>query len=210
MKISKAKLKTIIEEELEKILLSEAKSSKYPNLTQTSIETHTPRSMVNTVEVTPKGREELLNKREKFPAPKSPEMKRSIPAVKKLFPKLSSKDIKREIELSAGSTNHVGDILDYLVGWMFPAVSDRDRVDIAALEVAESWSDIRNLDIDEAAAEDFLKKRTEGIVARAKVMFDKEQSLPPRPARNVIVPAAAIPGTPAYRQLQGLTNPTKK
>jgi hypothetical protein len=76
--------------------------------------------------------------------------------------------------------------------------------------VAESWSDIRNLDIDEAAAEDFLKKRTEGIVARAKVMFDKEQSLPPRPARNVIVPAAAIPGTPAYRQLQGLTNPKKK
>ena len=119
MKISKAKLKTIIEEELEKILLSEAKSSKYPNLTQTSIETHTPRSMVSTVEVTPKGREELLNKREKFPAPKSPEMKRSIPAVKKLFPKLSSKDIKREIEESAGSSNIIGDILDLLAKRMF-------------------------------------------------------------------------------------------
>jgi hypothetical protein len=93
---------------------------------------------------------------------------------------------------------------------MFPTSTIRDKVDIAALEVAESWSDIRNLDIDEAAAKDFLKKRTEVLAARAKAMFDKEQSLPPRPARNVPVGAAATPGTVASKQFQDLTNPTKE
>ena len=194
MKISKAKLKNIVKEELEKILLSEAKSPKYPDLTQT----------------VRRDRKPLLNKRNKVPAPKNPEQTRSIPAVIKLFPSFKSVDIKREIELSARSTNHVGDILDYLVGWMFPTSTIRDKVDIAALEVAESWSDIRNLDIDEAAAKDFLKKRTEVLAARAKAMFDKEQSLPPRPARNVPVGAAATPGTVASKQFQDLTNPTKE
>lgn len=209
MKISKAKLKNIIEEELEKILLSEAKSPKYPNLTQTSIETHTPRSMVSTVEVTPKGREELLNKREKFPAPKSPEMKRSIPAVKKLFPKLSSKDIKREIEESAGSSNIIGDILDLLVGWMFPHYTKTEKVDPSVVDAAESWSS-GPIDYDESKARVFLDEYEKQIFIKAKRMFDQEQSLPPRPAKGVKVGAAATPGTPANREFQGLTKPKKK
>lgn len=198
MKISKAKLKNIVKEELEKILLSEAKSPKYPDLTQT----------------VRRDRKSLLNKRNKVPAPKNPEQTRSIPAVIKLFPSFKSVDIKREIELSARSTNHVGDILDYLVGWMFPYFTNRGEVDTAALEVAESWDDPRQLDIDEDAAKDFLKKRTEVLhvraqerAARAKVGFDKERSLPPQIAGRR---PWSGPNADALRQLADLTNPTKE
>lgn len=220
MKVSKARLRQIIREEIER--LGEATTPTkilYPGereeiKRQRRVGTTAPMRTRNPGQTPPRS----------FTRRHTALERRAQGIAKKLFPDLGSAEITFEIEQSARGRNPSGEILNNIVGFMYPGVT-RARAREQYLEFAEEWIGFHDDPVlekggreDTEKIEDFIEyveniapmklldKRAPDIRAHI-ASIDKD---PNYQARDVPVGRAATPGTREHSQLQRLMRLAKK
>lgn len=222
MKVSKAKLRQIIREEIER--LGEATTPTkilHPGereeiRRQRRMGTTAPMRTRNPGQTPPRS----------FTRRHTALERRAQGIAKKLFPDLGSAEITFEIEQSARGRNLTGEILDNIVGFMYPGVSDV-RAREQYLEFAEEWIEFHDNPVlvkggreNTEKIEDFIEyvdniapMKPARMVSTARGIRAHIASIDKDPnyqARNVPVGRAATPGTRQHSQLQRLMRLAKK